>query len=329
MIRELSLILVCGAALALAGAPAPPGKLIDLGGHKLHVYCTGNGAPTVVIENGLGDFSFDWALVQSRASATTRICTYDRAGYAWSDPGPKPRTFAQINLELHDALAKLGERGPFVLVGHSYGGPLVRNFARTYPADVAGIVFVDAAHEGLRVGVGGGKTIRLGDGAKGTPIPKPREETSGPDKLTVRAEDLPAEVKSLDPAFRALPAAAQAMQLWAQQSPGVYDAENSETEWSDEYFAKWLAEPQHGSLGSIPVIVLSRADGGYKDGEADVPAPQLEKERREGQAKLLSLSYNARQVLVHSGHNMNLEAPGEVCKAIADVVQMVRERPPG
>ena len=147
---------------ATTSEPKPPGKLADLGGHRLHVNCTGKGSPTVVVENGLGDFSFDWILVQARVSRFTRICTYDRAGYAWSDPGPKPRTFAQLNLELHDALSKLGEKGPFVLVGHSYGGPVVRNFAATYPKEVAGMVLVDAAHEGLRVGLGGGKTLRLG-----------------------------------------------------------------------------------------------------------------------------------------------------------------------
>jgi pimeloyl-ACP methyl ester carboxylesterase len=119
-----------------ASEPKPPGKLVDLGGHRLHVNCTGKGSPTVVVENGLGDFSFDWVLVQSRVSAFTRICTYDRGGYAWSDPGPKPRTFAQLNLELRDALRKLGEPGPFVLVGHSYGGAVVRNFALTYRGDV-------------------------------------------------------------------------------------------------------------------------------------------------------------------------------------------------
>ena len=131
MIRIISLLIVLRRELpALLPAPAPPGKLVDLGGHKLHVYCTGRGEPTVVVENGLGDFSFDWTLVQSRVSRFTRICTYDRGGYAWSDPGPKPRTFAQLNLELHDALAKLGEHGPFVLVGHSFGGPVVQELCR-------------------------------------------------------------------------------------------------------------------------------------------------------------------------------------------------------
>jgi hypothetical protein len=74
-----------------ASAPAPPGRLVDLGEHKLHVSCTGEGQPTVVVENGLGDFSFDWILEQEEASGFAPICTYDRAGYAWSDPGPMPR----------------------------------------------------------------------------------------------------------------------------------------------------------------------------------------------------------------------------------------------
>jgi pimeloyl-ACP methyl ester carboxylesterase len=326
MTRILPLLIVCGATVALVAAPAPPGKLVDLGGHKLHVYCTGRGGPTVVVENGLGDFSFDWTLVQSRVSRFTRICTYDRGGYAWSDPGPKPRTFAQLNLELHDALAKLGEHEPFVLVGQSFGGPLVRNFAKIYPAAVAGMVLVDAAHEGLRVGIGGGKTIRLGDGAKGTEIPAPHEETSPSDKPTVRAEDLPEEFKTLNSIYHVLPPDEQTMHLWAQRLPGVYDAQNSETQWSGEYFAKWLATPQAGVLGTIPVIVLSRADGGYKDGDSDIPAAQLEKERKEGQAKLVLLSSNSKRVIVHSGHNINLEAPEDVSNAIREVVNAVRHQ---
>jgi pimeloyl-ACP methyl ester carboxylesterase len=307
-----------------ASVPKPTGKLVDLGTHRLHVNCTGHGSPIVVVENGLGDFSFDWVLVQSRVARFTRICTYDRPGYAWSDPGPKPQTFAQLNFDLRSALARLGESGPYVLVGHSFGGPVVRNFAATYPHDVAGMVLVDAAHEGLRVGIGGGKTIRLGEGAQGRPIPPPHEEIAASDEPAIRAEDLPAELKTLDPMFNVLPAAERTLQLWAQQQPAVYDAQNSETGWSDEYFAKWLAAPQAGTLGSIPLIVLSRAEGGYKDGQADIPALQLEKERKDGQEKLVLLSTNGRQVILSSGHNMNLERPDDVAAAIRDVVNAVR-----
>src|SRR3954454_18659631 len=206
-------------SLGETSAPRPPGKLVDLGGHRLHVNCSGQGSPVVVVENGLGDFSFDWILVQEKVSRFSRICTYDRAGYAWSDAGPKPRTFDQINLELRDALKKLGEKGPFVLVGHSFGGPVVRNFARIYPEEVAGIVLVDAAHEGLRVGIGGKNTMRLGQFAKGRAIPPPHEELRDTDKPSNGAMDASAGPAELDAMYKVLPPAQQALQRWAQSQP--------------------------------------------------------------------------------------------------------------
>ena len=297
--------------------------MVDLGGHRLHVNCTGKGTPTVVVETGLGDFSFDWILVQNQVASFTRICTYDRAGYAWSDPGPKPRTFDQINLELRDALRKLGEKGPFVLVGHSFGGPVVRNFARVYPGDVAGIVLVDAAHEGLRVGIGGGHTMRLGAFAKGREIPPPHEEMKASDKPPAPASAEPQVPADLDAIYKALPPEYQAMQRWAQAQPNLDDAENSQREWSDEFFGQLLAKPQDGALGKTPLLVLSRADGGYTKDE-DVPAAQMEQERIEGQAKLVRLSTNSRQIIVHSGHNMELEAPADVTAAIRQMVEALR-----
>jgi len=306
-----------------AGTPVAPGKLVDLGGHQLHVNCSGEGKPIVVVENGLGDFSFDWALVQSRVSRFTRICTYDRAGYAWSEPGPKPRSFAQLNLELRDALAKLGEHGPYVLVGHSYGGPVVRNFALTYPQDSAGMVLVDAAFEGQRVPIGGGKTMRLGGDEKGLTPPAPREEMRSSDKPTLDAANRTQNTPAMDPLYKALPPPQQAMQLWAQSLPSMEDAENSQRQWSVEYFAKWLGAPQAGSLGDLPLIVLKRAEGGFGN-DLDISAAQMEKERQEGQALLARLSRNSRQVTIHSGHNMELEAPDDVSAAIREVVDAVR-----
>ncbi len=312
-------------AMASGQAPAPPGKMVDLGGHRLHVHCTGQGRPTVVVENGLGDFSFDWVLVQSRVSRFTRICTYDRAGYAWSDSGPLPRTFAQLNLELKDALAKLGEKGPFVLVGHSFGGPVMMNFAILYPHDVSGMVLVDSAFKGQRVGVGGEKTIRLGDGAKGQPVPAPREAMMDSDRPPSTGED--GTKGSLDPMYNPLPAAVEKMQIWAQSLAKTDYAEASQREWSEEYFARWLVAPQNGALGNIPLVVLMRAEGGYGD-DLDVPAAQLEKERREGQAKLAQLSSRGKLITVRSGHNMELDAPDDVTAAIRQVVIAVRTHGP-
>lgn len=313
----------CLVFAATAQEPKPLGKVVDLGGHRLHVNCTGKGSPTVVVENGLGDFSFDWVLVQSKVSSFTAICTYDRAGYAWSDPGPKPRTFAQLNLELRDALSKLGKQGPFVLVGHSYGGPAVRNFATTYPHEVAGMVLVDAAFEGQRVGIGGKAMMRLGDGAKGKSIPPPHEDMKESDK-PVKVNTTPQAQQPLDPMYNVLSPVEKKLQLWAQSLPEIEDAENSQREWSGEYFANWLATPQAGKLGAIPLVVLTRAEGGYRDGNYDIPAAQLEKERTEGQTKLTLLSTNSKQIIVQSGHNMELQAPDDVTTAIREVVEAIR-----
>lgn len=318
------LCMILAVMVCAADAPAPVGRMVDLGGHRLHINCSGTGQPTVVVENGLGDFSFDWVLVQTNVERFTRICTYDRAGYAWSDPGPKPRTFAQINLELRDALVKVGENGPFVLVGHSYGGPVIRNFALNYPKDVAGMVQVDAAFEGMRVGIGDGKTMRLGEDAKDRDVPKPREEMKESDKPSLPAEvTIPPELQVLDSMYKVLPGADQKLQLWAQKLIEMQDVEGSQMDWSGEYFKKWMTTSQAGSLGAIPLVVLTRAEGGYGN-DQDIPGAQLEKERKEGQAMLVTLSSNSKQVVVKSGHNMELEAPHEVTAAIRMVVEAVR-----
>jgi hypothetical protein len=123
--------------------------------------------------------------------------------------------------------------------------------------------------------------------------------------------------------YKVLTPAEQAMQLWAQSLPAIEDAENSQRQWSVEYFAKWLATPQAGSLGDLPLIVLTRAEGGFGN-NLDVPAAQLEKERKEGQAKLAQLSRNSRPITIRSGHNMELESPDEVTSAIHAVVDAVR-----
>lgn len=128
----------------------PLGKLVDIGGWRHHLNCTGarNGKmPTIVLESGAGDFSVDSGLVQPDVARFARVCSYDRAGAGWSDLGPRPRTMRQVAYELHTVLKKAGEKGPFIMVGQSVGGLFVRVYASQYPQEVAGMVLVDRTHE--------------------------------------------------------------------------------------------------------------------------------------------------------------------------------------
>jgi pimeloyl-ACP methyl ester carboxylesterase len=124
---------------------AMPGRLIDVGGHRLHINCTGTGSPTVVLEPGLGEPSTAMGLIDPDVASTTRVCVYDRAGRGWSESA-SPRDGVQTATDLHTLLERAGEAGPFVLAGHSAGGIYVQNFAHLYPNQVAGVVLLDSMH---------------------------------------------------------------------------------------------------------------------------------------------------------------------------------------
>src|SRR6266511_2788731 len=132
------------AEAADAKAYPPPGQMVDVGGYRLHINCTGEGSPTVVIESGWGDMSASWGWVQPEVAKTTRICTYDRAGMGWSEASPEPRVAREYAKELHTLLAKANEPGPYVLVGHSMGGFTILVYAHDYPDEVSGLVLVDS-----------------------------------------------------------------------------------------------------------------------------------------------------------------------------------------
>jgi pimeloyl-ACP methyl ester carboxylesterase len=127
------------------------GKSVPLGpdfpGVSLNIDCSGSGSPTVILDSGLGVPAIGWNFVQPEIAKFTRVCSYDRAGYGWSTSGPMPRTSAEIVTELHALLGAAGEKPPYILVGHSFGGYNIRVYNGAYPAEVAGMVLVDASHE--------------------------------------------------------------------------------------------------------------------------------------------------------------------------------------
>jgi pimeloyl-ACP methyl ester carboxylesterase len=121
-----------------------PGTLYDVGGHRLHIDCAGTGSPTVVFQNGLGQVSVSWSRITQQVSRTTRVCVYDRAGQGWSDDVTAPQDGVAIADDLHTLLERSGEEGPYVIVGHSAGGPYSMIYADRYPDDVAGMVLLDS-----------------------------------------------------------------------------------------------------------------------------------------------------------------------------------------
>jgi pimeloyl-ACP methyl ester carboxylesterase len=127
----------------------PPGRLVDVGGYRMHIYCAGQGSPTVILDSGLSDSSLSWYKVQPEVARFIRVCSYDRSGLGWSDPSPRPRNSQVFAEELHTLLHNAGIPAPFVLVGHSMGGYDVRVFASLYRSEVAGMVLVDASHPDL------------------------------------------------------------------------------------------------------------------------------------------------------------------------------------
>lgn len=127
----------------------PIGRLVDIGGYKLHMVDQGTGGPTVVIDSGVKCNCLDWSLVQPEIAKFTRVITYDRAGYAWSEESPFDRTSRNIVEELHRMLKNAGVPGPYILVGHSFGGNNMQLFAKMYPDEVIGLILVDAVHPNL------------------------------------------------------------------------------------------------------------------------------------------------------------------------------------
>ena len=152
LVLLLVLLLVAGAMYQATGTWwdhrrfPPPGRLVPFNKRRMHIHVIGEGAPTVVFESGMGASCLSWTQIQPEVARFTRAVSYDRAGHGWSDPAREPRTAQQLAQELHTLLGAAGVPGPYVLVGHSFGGYVNMAFAQLYRENVAGIVLVDSIH---------------------------------------------------------------------------------------------------------------------------------------------------------------------------------------
>jgi pimeloyl-ACP methyl ester carboxylesterase len=330
----LALMLPVSAGLGQApGDPPPyppPGSLVDLGGWKVHLNCTGQatpGQPTVVLEAGIGAFSVEWVLLQPRVAPFARVCSYDRSGVGWSELGPRPRTRHQLVFELHTLLEKAGERAPYLLVGQSFGGSVVRLYMSVYPTEVAGMVLVDTGHLSGISNING-ELVRLFERGTGRPIPPPT--SSNP----LRESDIPPEVRAQieefarragaianEPPRDKLPVEAQRMRVWALSQVKHYAAHQNPFE--GEELALMVAEQDRKEhpFGDLPLIVVSRGTPSHTG-----DSQWLEDERVAGQAALAKLSSRGRQIIaVGSGHHVQIEDPDLVVSAIREVLAAARK----
>lgn len=323
----LSLVFGSQISLAQANAPSPvpppSGRLIDLGGYKLHLNCTGQGSPLVVLSAGAGDFSFDWSLVQPEVAKFTRVCSYDRGGEAWSDLGPRPRTMFQEVFDLHRLLAAAGEPGPYILVGQSLGGMIGRIFALQYRADTDGLILVDSFHEDAQLFMNG-KLVRVRTLSKDRPIPAPRSSINAADALNQQEKDKIADMikqfdikPNIEAPFDKLPAYAQKDRLWALSQLSHFAATG------DDYFAEEAARIYAETaaatfpLEKLPLIVLSRS----KDDYPPQVAEEMSKEHKNQQESLAKLSSGGNLIIVpNSSHHIQLDAPNSVIGTIQTIV---------
>ncbi len=303
---------------------APNGRLIDIGGYKLHIDIKGKSSPAVIMIAGSNAFSFDWSLVMPEIAKVTQVCTYDRPALAWSDAGPMPRTFDQDIYELHTLLQKAGVKPPYILVGHSLGGIIARLFEKKYPDEVKGLVLVDATSEDATLFING-KIQRLRTLSQNRAIPplktKPDTMTKVPSiKELEEMWKMMGEPKT-EPPFDKLPAKFQEQRIWAIRQPKILIADDGNY-WADE-FAAMYADSLY-SLGNKPVYVLSSGrDAFSKNADSAMKAIWLEK--LEQKEKMANLSSNSKHLITtRSGHEIHLDEPELVIDAIKQVINAVR-----
>ena len=311
----------------MGGAAAtPPGRLIDVGGFRLHLHCMGAAAPVVVFDAALGASSISWTLVQQQVATFARACTYDRAGFGWSEAGPLPRTAGTIAAELHTLLTRAGEAPPFVLVGHSFGGLVMRIFATRHPGLTAGIVLVDPAHpedwidpspeartsieRGRRLCKQGERAARLGIARIVAALVD--AGALAPARALVRMVSrggLGRPDESILAPMWKLPAEARRplRSFWTQ--PKFFEALGSQIETIGTSAAEVLRDSV--SFGDLPVTTISSTN------------PPADKRRH--QDALAARSTHGRHIIAsNSGHWIPLDEPATVVQAIRAILN-VRE----
>lgn len=306
--------------------PSRVGQAIDIGGRTLNIYCSGQGAPTVVLEPGGNSPGYEQLTIQGKMSAFTRACWYDRAGVGWSDPPSSPRTSASIVNDLHEALHRAGITPPYVMVGGSVGGQYVRIYTARYPADVAGLVLVDpAVPEQRDPDFAVAPINRLSRTTRHlicVALPAmtrfgvlrfvgSRERRPPSDDLTPEQNDILAKLEAQPKAFRT-----DAEQACAATDEGRIVPREGTNPDIDKAVRK------AGGLGDRPLIVLIAGRYWAPDG-LEKEAAEYHEIRVHQLTSLALLSTRGRQVIVDADHGMS-QSPDSIVTAVRQVVDEVR-----
>jgi pimeloyl-ACP methyl ester carboxylesterase len=308
-------LLLATPLLAQRDIGPPPGRLVDVGGYRLHLHCVGYGSPTIVLAPGASAFSIDWALVQPEVARTSRVCSYDRAGMGWSDSTGQVATAERAIGDLHRLLEAAGEKPPYVLVGASLAGIHVRLYQLRYPGDVAGVILIDPAHEdrlftmleGQPVAIASLTAEQLVSTLPSHPVRVPRRQPQrGPpfDKLpgglyetrVALDERLIASIPTL-------------------VFPEIVH-ESAEGERTALAALRQASVATSKPLGSLPLVVLTRGI-------------ESSQELQDVHASIARLSTNSRHsVVTDAGHEIHLYDPAAVVDAIRQVVEAARTKRP-
>ena len=277
-----------------------PGRMVDIGGgRRLNLDCHGTGSPTVILESGLGVPAVYWAEVVKGVEPLTRVCAYDRAGYGYSDSGPDPRTTNAIVSDLEKLLPAAGEKGPYILVGHSFGGFNIRVFTARHRSDVSGLIFVDSSHPE--------QTVRM-----------PPQVKRKQDAINWAAQALPLLCRI---------GIVRAALGWSNTSGELAFLE-SQPKWANAVISELNALPESGqqtravspSFGDLPIIVLTAG----KDGTG-MPA-MYKIWRSELQPELVRLSARGSQTIVEGAtHMIPTEKPQAVVDAVREMLTGIKQ----
>ena len=321
------LVIIAGTAYeAVARAQAvtefpAPGRLVAIGGGRhIQLDCRGAGVPVVVFESGLDSLgSLSWAAVHDAIAQTTRACAYSRAGIMWSDPSDRPFSAANVAEDLHHALTASGEQGPYIMVGHSLGGPYLLTYTGRYGGEVAGLVFVDASHPDqiARMRAAVGKDL-----AQPTTLVRVAASLVWTGLVRVALWNAPPTPPNASAAINGSSAAwfATSLRSMAQELEGLA--------------ATLTIAVEARQLGDRPLVVLTR---GEKSPPDDLEEMQLTNEQGDCldvlwgalQADEATWSTRSRHETVpHASHYIQFDQPQAVIAAVHDVIDQVRQASP-